>query len=415
MSDWFGRARKLLGVSREGELAIPVTLVCPCGARVPGWRRGRAAIHRCPQCGGSLFVFPQSPLEGPSAATRVRPVRKRHRREESPSALANPAPAPAPEDIQPRPSVRPRRVGPRAVIFLVLALVVLTTWWHLRREQFRRLHEDLAPLAERGMAALEEGDYELARAQLERVVGILDRLDHRSAEEARYRQAHAEVAIVTDLLDEPIESALQDVVRGRASPASTLAGRALVLDTLVGPRPEGGWILGYVPVLAEDGPVPFHPDGLELFDRLGIESNTRLVIGARIEGLVANGGQVWVRLDPRSGVRMSQARILQSLQLAGGAVPTRELAARPTAGLPVVGDSDEVVRRRWGEPSRVARLVTHDPLRRSARTMHQWVYLGFGAGGGDTYVLLEESSDGPPRLARPPQTVAPAQLFFPPR
>src|SRR5262245_41726437 len=57
---------------------VPFEVACDCGQVQRGLRGRRSQVTRCPSCGGTLFVFPRSPL---SAVP-----------EEQPAALGTPGP-----------------------------------------------------------------------------------------------------------------------------------------------------------------------------------------------------------------------------------------------------------------------------------------------------------------------------------
>jgi hypothetical protein len=319
------KTKSLLGKRKPAE-PTPFSVRCLCGVSVKGERTSSAQILACPECGGSVFVFPESAFPipetkedpaketGKSTGKRPRAVDRRPRQPSLTKRASNVAGAAA---ASLKALIPPRSwfSTPKLVAFAVVAFVLLTVGWQMRQRTLSKLRELAVPEGRRGMTALGAGELEDARARLEVAIDALDRLGEPSTEEPRFRQAYRELSIYADLISGPLESELKGLSTTQLS-APELHGRAIMLDTEVQPRAGGGWDVGYATILGDGSVAPVHPDGLKLFEDLGISEKKRVIFGARIDDVVADiDGSPTLRLLPDSGVLMTESTIYSRLDL----------------------------------------------------------------------------------------------------
>jgi hypothetical protein len=228
---------------------------------------------------------------------------------------------PIPEVLEPppkRPLARPwPRISPAKLIFPAVAIVVVAAgWWQVRERSLNRLREQLVPEARRGLVELRDGEFEAAYQHLKFAVDALDRLGERFPNDNRYRQAFRELDIVVNLIELPLEDSLSGPTISPQVLSDSLHHRSIILDAEVEPGAAAGWNVGYVTVL-NDQIVPIHTDGLTLFSDANIVARTRVIFGARIDGLKEAGGGQWtIRLVPDSGVMITEPMIYGRLGLA---------------------------------------------------------------------------------------------------
>ena len=335
MPGLIGRVRGLLSRRASESGPSPFNVRCLCGETIQGARRQEYQLLTCPSCASPVFIFPRSPLPVPAAPSkRKAKAAKAQKASASAKSLAKP-PASAPT-IPTEPAIplseRLGRIGrrllavlavfvpprhwfsvPRLVFAGVIVLMIATAVWQIRTTTIRNLRALVIPEAQRGLKALRQGDLDEARAHLERSVTAIDRLDEPFADEASYRQALAELAILHDLIDEPLESLLLGGTRNPQSKSQSLYDQAILLDSEVRPMAEGGWSVDYV-AFADDTPVQIVASDLQLFDRMGITQPTRVIFGARLDRLErSQQGQWQLRLQPQSGVLISERAIFDTL------------------------------------------------------------------------------------------------------
>src|SRR5262249_6710941 len=80
--------------------------------------------------------------------------------------------------------------------------------------------------------------------------------------------------------------------------------------------PDGGWLVSVV-FPAGEATVAIHPDGLKLFDDMPITEPTRCLIGARLDSVVKLNDQWRLKLQPDSGVLLTEPRVVERLGLGG--------------------------------------------------------------------------------------------------
>jgi hypothetical protein len=202
-------------------------------------------------------------------------------------------------------------------------IAVATAFWQYAQHRQTQLRSLVVPEARRGLQALADGEFDLAREHLGRSVDALDRLGEPFPGEDRYRQAHRELAVAHDLIPRALEDELSALAGHENIVSANLHQKSIVLAAQVRRREAGGWEIGYV-AFSDAGPVPFHPDGLALFDNLPVETRPLWIFGARIDAIVVDdGGKRWIRLAPASGVLMTEARLCAELGLLSDAELSR--------------------------------------------------------------------------------------------
>jgi hypothetical protein len=165
------------------------------------------------------------------------------------------------------------------------------------------------------MQALESGDLRMAYQDLHQFVTSLDRLGDSYPDEKRYRQAYSEVAIVQDLLQEPLELALAGASESPGRVHKLLAGKSIILDATVEGTPDGRWKIGFA-TFSDGKLVRLHSDGLTLFERTGTKDKKRYIFGARIDAIENDStGNLLLRLAPASGVFLTEMPIFEKLRL----------------------------------------------------------------------------------------------------
>ena len=321
------RARGILGRKDRSSAPPPYRTRCVCGETIEGYRRREHQLVNCPACDGSILVLPRDPLPRLTEDPPARPRPSGGQTEEKKSSPRSKPSVPLAERTQrvqaqvraAASKLKPPRhwfTAPKMIFVAAILLLVATFFWQTNRRRLGQLREQMVPRARHGLQELSEGNLAAARDDLQFAIRAIDEVGERVPEEQRYRQAFAELDVALDLLDEPLDEAL---VGGAVSPDlvnQRVHERAIVLDVEVEPDGSGRWLFHFLMFLDEQ-PVAIDPDGLELFDRLGIEARTRLIFGARIDGLVHNDGKDLVlRLLPNSGVLMTESRVFEQLGIA---------------------------------------------------------------------------------------------------
>ncbi|MFO0945371.1 MAG: hypothetical protein U1D30_05400 [Planctomycetota bacterium] len=322
MAGILGRAKGMLA-GRKSAAPRPFSTRCLCGEVVEGFRQPECQILTCPACRASLIIFPQSPLPEPDVPVKKGRARAR---EKSDPSLKN-----APRAVE-RPAALPRKPlreiirekagrwraalsGPRTILAVVVVLVLVTGWWQWRARELRRLREQLDPSGRRGLQALANGDLETAWEELSLSVHAMDRLQETFPGGASYRQAYSELAIARDLLDESLEFELTGGTKSPEAVSRKIRDRAFVLDAEVEPGENGAWVV-HAAVFMDETPVPFDAHDFRLFGQIGIHRRTRLIFGARLEGVSKDSSGRWsVRWQPDSGVLITEPALLDRLGL----------------------------------------------------------------------------------------------------
>ncbi|MBX7167630.1 MAG: hypothetical protein K1X74_14970 [Pirellulales bacterium] len=256
---------------------VAAVLSCDCGARWTCQRERRGRVERCPRCGVEQFLLAASPLP-PALPTRKQaaidwePQSPHAAKAESPGR-AEPSTGPAsklaqqPQDHAPAPAERPdagqsdagsRRPieehwveddatararwsvwSVRLIAAALAVLVGLTAWLSWEGYRRRTAAAVLEQATTRGTAALVEGDYLQAAAELERAAKAAAALPGDSAAERRATQLYLEAQAwsrlaATDLGDFWLSRAQPDAAANQAAWPDEFqrlfAGRVVVFD-----------------------------------------------------------------------------------------------------------------------------------------------------------------------------------------
>jgi hypothetical protein len=274
---------------------VPYAVACQCGHTIEGFRQPMHQVVPCPKCNTRIFVLPQSPL---------------------PRIL----------NLQGKRTRRAPRVGRKRVAwlfglaFIVAGLTGLLVLWLI----FGRPKSlDDAPLAteetetvlQRAQTSLARGNYRTAVEALDRAQAILDQRSGAPAERRRLSQLRRQAALAADLLEVP----LQEVVRHAQELApgewqsvfnERYRGKAVLFDAEVGRADSGKLVLDYL-LIAGRQEARIEITDLEILQHVHVDQPTRLILGARLAGIVRRAPGPWViHLQPASGVLMTDRSIL---------------------------------------------------------------------------------------------------------
>jgi hypothetical protein len=215
---------------------------------------------------------------------------------------------------------------------LALAGVALLIAGTYGVRQMRARWQDLPQLAkasrEEGMAALEKGEFDVAKLKLSEAAGALERL--RDEEAGRVRQQAEESAILADLASASLEEIVEEVATrpdGRSKFDSLHRGRSIVVDARIAALPRGsdGMELDYK-ILAGAGGRPrrgrLDLNGFRLFEGSSKRVGDPVLFGARLAAVSLGEDGAWlVSLEPDSGVLISTPEGLKALLLLGWPPP----------------------------------------------------------------------------------------------
>lgn len=208
----------------------------------------------------------------------------------------------------------------------VVVAIALTVWWQWRLSERRTLRENLLPEGRRGLQALADGKLDDARRLLRQCVHALDVLGEPFAEEGRFRQANAELALMEDLAPRPLEEMISSADRSLDYVNDRIRGRAIVLDAPLERDASGHWSLGYVTFI-KDTPIPLDIANLGLLSSVPAVDKVRVILGAKISQLVKDEGASWrLELEPNSGVWITEPAIADKLGLMSDADASAVLA-----------------------------------------------------------------------------------------
>ncbi len=177
-----------------------------------------------------------------------------------------------------------------------------------------------------GRAALEIGEFDSAKQKLTRAVDALEKLGGRDERLPEARQLSREAALLADRINLTLEELLDEAVRQTSPEAwatrfeTLYQGRSVVIDTTVeGPPPAGAEpgayplsyrvLLGRGPRASRVGRIDL--SGFRLFADQSLEVGAPVLFGARLAGVELDGRDWRIRLEPDSGVILTQFKPLQ--------------------------------------------------------------------------------------------------------
>jgi hypothetical protein len=228
-----------------------------------------------------------------------------------------------------RPGLMARLARHKLALILgaVLFLVAGTVWSELGRKR-REMLPGLAETARReGLAALESGQFDLARKKLGEAADALTTL--RDGDAAEVIHLAAEAAIFADLVGRSLPEILDQAATRSDGPEwfqSVFRGRTILIDdTIAGGSPSEL----HLRVLAGARHAVVDVAEFPLLE--GKKAGDPVTFGARLRSLELGGDGVWhFKLDPSSGVFVSTPPALAAYERLGG--PPRTMVEDETMG-----------------------------------------------------------------------------------
>lgn len=288
----------------------------------------------------------EPPVSAPAPAPAPRKRRPEKPTERSPSPRAhakNPRPTPA----RPQPTARmapssavpmievPERRGfgewvrrhRHPLLFSAVALlVVATVGWRVWRNRYQNLPHEAKTNADEGIAALGNGQFDVAKVKLARAAKALRTLGARDAESAKIIQLADEAAILGDLSrsqpDEIIAEARRLGDDGWPSRFKAFyEGQSLIIEAPIAALPDSKRGTGYTlefGVFAGSGLIPTQTGridlaGLRIFENRTFKVGDVVAFGARIKDVRLDGAEWAIRFQPDSGVWITNYEPLGSL------------------------------------------------------------------------------------------------------
>jgi hypothetical protein len=329
--------------------AIPFEIRCVCGCAIRGVRAESRQFPVCPDCGQVLFVLPLSPYPevqvaparvlsqgGPLIAVGAEPAQKQRPPEWRREARRRAKRIRQIRRARLRAIARAERAARfrafftrgRLVFMAVTSAVLITlsvVGWVAYREHLR---EDFPVAKEESAEALKARDVRKARAALARAARAVRVLGIEGAEARQILQTAAELDVLDDWIDKPLDDVLADATALTTEQwarqfAALYQGRSVVIDTpLLPPDPDDLTATGYrldLTIFAGTEPVRWDLSNFKLVEKLAVERPTRLLFGARIEAIAPEpAGEPdapprWsIRFQPASGVLMTSAEALEA-------------------------------------------------------------------------------------------------------
>lgn len=237
-------------------------------------------------------------------------------------------------EIAGRRSLLPRP-SPKVAIAAVVVLVIgLTIFLQLRN----RHREQLPHLAQRGrtegIQKLKEGKFDEAKQILAAAAGAYREMNDKSETARQVIHASLEAAIMADLVARPLDDIIDKFAAGGSGAGEFEAldkGRSLIVQSRVISTPENGgrFDIDYR-IAIGPGPASARPlgrlnlDDLKLMNDLKPAVGDQLLIGCRLKKLELADGEWLVRLEPDSGVQITDWEALGTL---GWPVTDRQVKA----------------------------------------------------------------------------------------
>ena len=337
------RAKALFTKRAAEPKAEPFTLRCTCGRKLEGLRRTEAQTISCEYCGAAVFVLPVNPLPRPGPAKRSKSARAARSAAIAPTAdpipdeildVDVPTPSDGSQPVRKRPAILDRKwqedepseeeiarrsrpwMSRRQAIALGIGVAMLLGAYGLYRQRtMSELVENLPDRARHGLQLLQEGKLDEAFEPLRLAWRAVDWAGGRHPQEVALKQAFLEVTAVRELLDEPIDTALESTLADPSSFGARFKGKTLLLDAEVEKNPEGGWIIHWAAPIGDGRLAKLHPRGLEVFDELGVTAPMRVLLSAKIEGAEQSDEGLVVLLQPKSGVLVTEFAVLEKMGL----------------------------------------------------------------------------------------------------
>lgn len=297
---------------READVEIPDDEPAPPVGRED--RGKRAVTTRKAPADAVATPKPRSPQSARPQAASIRPAG---------SAVASAAPAAiaVPERIPLSARIRRHR---HALLFVGIVLLVAGTFGI---RALRERKQNLPQIAEKntgeGLAALQAGEFDIAKTKLGRAARALEELGDEEA--YKIRQAANEAAILADLAGASLEEMVEDVATredGSSKLDTLYKGRSVLLEAEIaklGGKDKGNFQLDYF-ILGGAGSKPKRGvvdlAGLKLFDDARPKPGETVTFGARLQSITLGDDGLWhIQLAPESGVRMISPQAWKALEL----------------------------------------------------------------------------------------------------
>ena len=327
MAGWLSRTTSLFQ-KPPPPLPEPFEVECDCGGKVVGKRAGNYQKPTCPNCSRPVFVLPlnvyprpvtksppksTSPKKGgesrgaqPSANTAVQDIPALNPTKSASGKKTDPGRA-TPATVSAEPELlrepRPPLVTPLRLVAAAIIIVSLFTIRGLvNRQRIETAKATVAASADKGMAAIKEGDFATAAKELEKArlaVDLLGRKDQTADDIRRNsREATAIANLAASSLTEFLEETLANAKPGQSETLrmASLDKNAWVLfDATVIPTGEGGNQLTVdSPVFLKSAFVEIEIDSAaisKLARSADSGENPRVIFAAQLEQVSAPRGE----------------------------------------------------------------------------------------------------------------------------
>lgn len=209
-----------------------------------------------------------------------------------------------------------KRVGTKTWIMLGVTVVISLTIYFQIRQRHREKLPQLAQLGRtQGMELLKSGKFDEAKKILADAASAYAEMNDRTEVAREIQQASREAAILADLVGRPLEEILDRYAaggEGKAEFESLEKDRSIIIESRITSTPDNGGVYDIdYRIAVGPGPDSARPLGrldlssLILLKNLKPELGDQLLIGLRIQGFELTDSQWLVKVDPQSGVLMT--------------------------------------------------------------------------------------------------------------
>jgi hypothetical protein len=217
------------------------------------------------------------------------------------------------------------------VLACVAVLALGTLAWRTWRQRWENLPQVARIGATEGIAALEEGKFDHANQLLSAAREAVDALGGAVEDADKIRHAADEAAIFVNLLNDSLESLLDEAARTSTSPQAwadrfntIYKGRAVVIEATITATPDTAgshrYELDYLVLAAGQGTreQPYARIDLTGFEAITLvehKEGDHVVFGGRLAAFQYDpDAQGWmIRFEPKSGVSIKYYKALQSM------------------------------------------------------------------------------------------------------
>lgn len=274
--------------------AIPFQITCSCGQLIEGVREHTHQVLRCNSCSRELFVLPASPLPTVTA----------------PAAED----APANAGLRGSPWFWPITAGVLTLLMVIGGFAAAFIWLI----DTPRPEGAATPTAAEVDSALAAGRKALLAGEFQRAAQVLNKLQTAvsanpqaatSGQRQELRQLHRQAPLLADWPGEPLEQILARTAPLKSDEWQAVAeryrGKAFLFDLEL--RRDAGRQYHVIKHGGKDGPANMRLEmqNLTLLAYLPLEEPQRVLFGARVAELRRQGASCTVRLEPDSGVLLT--------------------------------------------------------------------------------------------------------------